>query len=31
MTITTGDTLPNATLLVMGDNGPEPVTMAEKL
>lgn len=30
MTITTGDTLPNATLLEMGDDGPEAVTMAEK-
>lgn len=31
MTITTGDTLPNATLLLMGDDGPQSVTMAEKL
>lgn len=30
MTITTGDTLPNATLLEMGDDGPVPVMMAEK-
>ena len=30
MTITTGDTLPNATLLVMGDEGPVSVTMADK-
>ena len=31
MTITTGDTLPNATLLLMGDDGPTSVTMFEKL
>lgn len=31
MTITTGDTLPNATLLMMGDEGPTSVTMVEKL
>lgn len=31
MTITTGDTLPNATLLLMGDDGPQSVTMQEKL
>ena len=31
MTITTGDTLPNATLLLMGDDGPTSVTMVEKL
>jgi peroxiredoxin len=31
MTITTGDTLPNATLLMMGDEGPTSVTMSEKL
>lgn len=31
MTITTGDTLPNATLLIMGDNGPTSVAMADKL
>jgi peroxiredoxin len=31
MTITTGDTLPNATLLLMGDDGPTSVTMADKL
>lgn len=31
MTITTGDTLPDATLLLMGDDGPQSVTMAEKV
>ena len=31
MTITTGDTLPNATLLLMSDDGPTSVTMVEKL
>jgi peroxiredoxin len=31
MTITNGDTLPNATLLLMGDDGPQSVTMQEKL
>ena len=31
MTIKTGDTLPDATLLVMGDNGPEPVALADKI
>ena len=31
MTITTGDTLPNATLLLMGGEGPTSVTMIEKL
>ena len=31
MTVTTGDTLPNATLLLMGDDGPTSVTMVEKL
>jgi peroxiredoxin len=31
MTITTGDTLPDATLLLMGDDGPTSVTMTEKL
>ena len=31
MTITTGDILPNATLLLMGDDGPTSVTMADKL
>ncbi len=31
MTITTGDNLPNATLLLMGDDGPTSVTMVEKL
>jgi peroxiredoxin len=31
MTITTGDTLPDATVLVMGDDGPASVQMADKL
>ena len=31
MTISQGDTLPDATLVTMGDDGPEPVTMADKL
>ena len=31
MTITTGDNLPNATLLLMGDDGPTSVTMVDKL
>lgn len=31
MTITTGDTLPDATLLFMGADGPASVTMAEKV
>ena len=31
MTITTGDTLPNAKFLIMGDDGPTSVTMVEKL
>ncbi|MBR2655447.1 MAG: peroxiredoxin [Loktanella sp.] len=31
MTIKTGDTLPEATFLQMGDNGPEPVALADKL
>lgn len=31
MTIKTGDTLPNATLLQMGDDGPEMVMMDSKL
>jgi len=31
MTITTGDTLPDATLLFMGTEGPASVTMAEKV
>ncbi|MBF9030732.1 redoxin family protein [Rhodobacterales bacterium HKCCE3408] len=31
MTISTGDTLPDATLLVIGEAGPEQVSMAEKL
>ncbi len=31
MTITTGDTLPDATVLHMGADGPEAVQMAEKL
>ena len=30
MTISTGDTLPDATVLVMGENGPEAVQMADK-
>ena len=31
MPITQGDTLPDATLLRMGDNGPEEVQLADKL
>jgi peroxiredoxin len=31
MTIKTGDTLPNATLLQMGDDGPQEVMMEDKL
>ncbi|MBQ1202778.1 MAG: peroxiredoxin [Loktanella sp.] len=31
MTIKTGDTLPDATFLQMGDNGPEPVTLSDKI
>lgn len=31
MTIKTGDTLPDATFLVMGDNGPESVALADKI
>lgn len=31
MTITTGETLPDATLLQMGENGPEGVQLAPKL
>ncbi len=31
MTIATGDTLPNATLLTMGDDGPVSVEIADKL
>lgn len=31
MTISAGDTLPDATLLIMGDEGPEPVSLSEKL
>lgn len=31
MTISVGDTLPDATLLRIGDNGPEQVQMADKL
>ena len=31
MTIKTGDTLPNATLLQMGDDGPAQVVLADKL
>ncbi|MFC3117599.1 peroxiredoxin [Jhaorihella thermophila] len=31
MTISTGDRLPEATLLRMGENGPEPVALADKV
>lgn len=31
MTITVGDTLPDATLLQMGDDGPKQISMAEKI
>ncbi|PWK59762.1 peroxiredoxin [Roseicyclus mahoneyensis] len=31
MTISVGDTLPDATLLIFGEKGPEPVKMADKL
>ncbi|MGB7242722.1 MAG: peroxiredoxin [Sulfitobacter sp.] len=31
MTITAGDTLPDATLNVMGDDGPSTVTLSDKL
>ncbi|KEO52641.1 peroxiredoxin [Thioclava pacifica] len=31
MTITTGDTLPGATFLVMGAEGPQPVSLGEKM
>ena len=31
MTIKTGDTLPDATLLVLGAKGPEAVALADKL
>ena len=31
MTIQTGDSVPNATLLQMGEDGPEQVVLAEKL
>lgn len=31
MTIKTGETLPDATVLVMGDEGPQQVQMADKL
>jgi peroxiredoxin len=31
MTISVGDSLPDATLLIMGDNGPEAVKMSDKL
>ena len=31
MSITTGDTLPGATLLQLGENGPEAVNLADKL
>jgi len=30
MTISTGDTLPDATLLFFGESGPEPVSIAER-
>ncbi len=31
MTISAGDTLPDATLLIFGENGPEQVKMADKV
>ncbi len=31
MTISTGDKLPDATLIRMGDNGPEEVRLADRL
>lgn len=31
MTITTGDVLPGATLLTLGDEGPQPVRLDEKM
>ncbi|QFT57964.1 Putative peroxiredoxin [Sulfitobacter sp. THAF37] len=31
MTISTGDTLPDATLVQMGSDGPQPVQMADKV
>lgn len=31
MTIAVGDTLPESTLIRIGENGPEPVALAEKL
>ena len=31
MTITTGDTLPDATVLTMGDSGPQTVSIADKV
>ncbi len=31
MTISTGDKLPEATLLRMGENGPEPVSLADRV
>lgn len=31
MTISQGDTLPNATLVEMGDEGPQPVQMSDKV
>ncbi|MEO0937659.1 MAG: peroxiredoxin [Pseudomonadota bacterium] len=30
MAISTGDTLPDVTLVQMGENGPEPVTLSDK-
>ncbi|MBC7145413.1 MAG: peroxiredoxin [Thioclava marina] len=31
MTLTTGDTLPGATFLVMGPEGPQPVSLGDKM
>ncbi|MEM7598214.1 MAG: peroxiredoxin [Pseudomonadota bacterium] len=31
MTISTGDTLPDATFIVMGDDGPQEVSLADKV
>ena len=31
MTVTVGDVLPGATLLVLGDNGPEAVSLGAKM